>query len=186
MLLILALAVWLSGVGTAAAHTCMTPVDVVVGQPAALTIGVPAEGVTPLVAVELTIPDGFEVAEAPSLGGWHGAVDGSVVRFSGHEVPGGACGYVVVKGVATRRGTFVIATHTRDADGTERVLDRADPQNPRAGQVVTVRRVATGSGGGWLSAMPGGVRLGGALAVVAGLGVAVLAARRARARRPVG
>jgi hypothetical protein len=165
---------------TAAAHTCMTPVRARVDQPAVVTIGVPAEGVTPLVSIDLIIPDGFVIEAAPPLGGWQSAVDGRVVHYTGGQVASGACAYLAVKGTPTKKGTLVVPIHTRDADGTERDLTLADPQSPRAGQVIDVVSPSDGAGSGRKA-----VELAVPVAVVAGL-LAWLASttRRRRAGQP--
>jgi hypothetical protein len=172
MLPILALLAWLAAAltwgvlaaadpGVAAAHTCVTPVEVIVDQPATVTVGVAGEGVTPVVGIEITIPEGFTFDSFLPSGGWQGALEGRVLRLSGGQIAGGACGFLLVKGTATRAGTLYFPMKTTDQDGTVRVLDSTQVYNPAAAMVVEAKRPG-GSGGG-------GLGLGPVLGVAAGV-----------------
>jgi hypothetical protein len=148
-------------------------VEVVVGQPATVTVGVPAEGLTPVVAVDIAVPDGFTLDGFVPSGEWSAQREGEVLHVRGGRIVGGACGFLLVRGTATRSGTLRFAMTTHDEDGTVRHLDQADLFNPRAAMVVESHRPGRGSGAGSL-AVP--------LGVLGLLGLAGLLALRARRR----
>jgi hypothetical protein len=181
MLPILALLAWfawgalaVADPGVAAAHTCVTPVEVIVGQPATVTVGVAGEGVSPVVGIDITIPQGFTFDSFVPTGGWQGTLDGNVLRLSGGQVPGGACGFLLVKGTATKSGTLYFPMRTTDQDGTVRTLDSTQVYNPAAAMVVEAKRPG-GSGGGGLGVAP---IAGGAVVALALVGVTVVVVRR--------
>jgi hypothetical protein len=181
MLPILTLLAWLA-VGTlapsaAGAHTCVTPVEVYVDQPATVTVGVAAEGITPVVGIDITIPRGFELDSFVPSGGWQAQRRDDVLELRGGQIAGGACGFLLLKGTATSRGTLHLPMRTYDQDGTVRDLDRTDPFNPLAAMVLEARRPGDDSGGG--SGVVSLLVIG--AVAVAGLAAVVAVLRRRRA-----
>ena len=184
MLPILASLAWLAwgglAPGRAAAHTCVTPMEVIVGQPATVTVGVAAEGVTPVEAIEITIPEGFVFDSFVPSGEWQGTLDGDVLSLRGGQIAGGACGFLLLKGTATQGGTLHLPMRTTDQDGTVRDLDRIEPFHPLSAMVVEAQ-VPGGPGGGGIGAGAVALLVGLAAMVVA---VVVVLARRSR-RGPI-
>jgi hypothetical protein len=167
--------------GVATAHTCVTPVEAIVGQPATVTVGVAAEGVTPVVGIDITIPEGFTFDSFVPSGDWGGTLDGKVLHLHGGQIAGGACGFLLLKGTATKAGTLRFPMRTTDQDGTVRTLDQTQLYNPLAAMVVEAKR-AGGSGGGGPS--PGLIAaLAVALLAVAGGAVVLVRRLRIGARR---
>src|SRR6185295_15618016 len=119
-----------------------------VGQPATVTVGVAGEGVSPVVGIDITIPEGFTFDSFVPTGGWQGTLEGKVLRLSGGQIAGGACGFLLVKGTATKAGTLYFPMRTTDQDGTVRVLDSTQAYNPAAAMVVEAKRPGGASGGG--------------------------------------
>jgi hypothetical protein len=187
MVPILASLAWLAWSGLApaeaAAHTCVTPVEVIVGQPATVTVGVAAEGVTPVERIDITIPEGFTFDGFVPSGGWEGTVNGDVLSLQGGEIAGGACGFLLLKGTATSEGTLHFPMRTTDQDGTVRDLDRTEPFHPLSAMVVEAQTPG-GSGGGGFGAGAVALLVGLAAVVVAVVGVAVVLGRRRRRPPP--
>jgi MYXO-CTERM domain-containing protein len=186
MLPILTLLAWLA-VGTVApgsvgAHTCVTPVEVYVDQPATVTVGVAAEGLTPVVGVDITIPPGFELDSFVPSGGWQAERKDDRLELRGSQIAGGACGFVLLKGTATSKGRLYLPMRTYDQDGTVRDLDRTEPFNPLAAMVLEARRPGDDAAGG--SPVVSFVVIGAvALAVLAAAFAVVRRRRRAADQR---
>lgn len=136
--IILALLVWLSGTTIAAGHSCVTPTEVVVGQPATITLGVASEGPAPVVAVDVTLPAGLVVDELVATKGWTVEREGDTLHYRGGSIANGACGFLLLRATPTRKGTLVVPITTQQADGSTRRLDRANAFDPLAGQILTV------------------------------------------------
>ena len=136
---ILALAVWVAGSGSAGAHTCTNPIQVDVGQPATLTVGIASEGNTGVVGVDVLAPKGFKLDSTPVENkGWTIARTdgGSTLQFRGGRFPAGSCGFLLVRGTATSGGQKVMTLHTYDQDGAEREFASSEPFALFAGQVI--------------------------------------------------
>ncbi len=118
----------------AGAHVCAQPVEVAVGQPATLTVGVGAE-TSAVIAVEIELPEGFRLTDA-SAEGWEVDVGEDAVRFTGGSVASFACGYVTLRGVAEEPATLVFPLVLETADGRSLTYDHTDPFREDSGQVV--------------------------------------------------
>lgn len=120
--------------GPADAHVCVTPVEVDVGVPAAITVGVPAEQ-QPVVRVDIDVPEGFVLDEARPAPGWDVTTGGSTVSYAGGEIPRLQCGYFTLTGTAARRAKLVFPVTATDASGDTTVYgpDRLGAQEVYAG-----------------------------------------------------
>jgi hypothetical protein len=159
----------------AAAHVCVTPVEIGVREPAAITVGVPAE-VQAVVAVAIEVPEGFDLDEARDAPGWTVDRDGTTVRYTGGEIPRLQCGYFTLTGSATRRAKLVFPVTATDATGavTEYGRGRLGAQEVYAG--IEALPDEDGSG-------PDVTLIAGIVLVAAGaVAAAVLVVRRRQAR----
>jgi hypothetical protein len=100
-----------------AAHVCVRPVEVKVGELSSITVGVPAE--TQVVdRVAISIPGGFELGQARAAAGWTSSIDGSTVTYTGSTIAPLTCGYFTVTGTAASKGKLVFPVTTTAIDGT--------------------------------------------------------------------
>lgn len=121
-------------VAPAAAHACAAPVEVPVGEPATVTVGITAESAS-VTSVTVEVPDGFRVSDAAG-DGWDVEVTGSTVLFGGSSVPPFGCGYVTVRGVAAREGVLVFPLVVETADDEVLRFEETEPFHPRGAQLV--------------------------------------------------
>jgi hypothetical protein len=103
--------------GPAAAHVCVRPVEVKVGDVSSITVGVPAE-VQVVDKVAITIPAGFDLGQARAAGGWTSSIDGSTITYTGSTIAPLTCGYFTVTGTAASKGKLVFPVTTTAVDGT--------------------------------------------------------------------
>ncbi|HET7489535.1 MAG TPA: hypothetical protein VFJ85_16530 [Acidimicrobiales bacterium] len=155
----------------AAAHTCALPSNVKLGKVTEVGVRVGAE-TSPVVAVDIHVPDGFRLDRPVALAGWQAERHGSTVTYRSTDdriLPFG-CSQFQLAGKATARGTLVFTVVAHADDGSELRYDSADPKDENAAQLVYARR----SGGGGL----GSVAVWAVPALLVAGGVAVAAGRR--------
>lgn len=150
-----------------------------VGEPARITVGITAEQAA-VIAVEIGIPDGFEV-DRVAAAEWDVRQAPGRVELRDGEVPRFACGYIGLAGTATTEGVLVFPLTLHAADGTTVQLSERDPGHHLSGQLVYAGvPIATPDAG---SSAPSLVRLAGwGLLAAAALGGLAVAARRVRRR----
>ena len=169
------LAAALAGTTPAGAHSCTTPVEIPVGEVTTIVIGVPAEQ-NPVVAVDLTVPDGFRLEEAADVGPWRVERSGSTLRYRGGELAPYACASFSLQGAAERHAVLAFAITARSPDGSEVKFDGEEPNDPHAAQLVYAGLSPPVPDGGGPDGLSGTV-VGGAL-TVAVIGGAYLLSRR--------
>jgi uncharacterized protein YcnI len=149
MALILALLVVVAVSSPAGAHPLATQAVVGVNQPITLNIGVPAEGATPMVGVDITIPRGFELAEVVPVAGWTVEQDKGAVRYRGGSVPVGGFALFTLRGKIPKKSTLRFPMLLRNADGTSQRWDDKDPADryPAATVYAGTRPPKPGGGG---------------------------------------
>jgi hypothetical protein len=164
--------------GPAAAHVCVRPVEVKVGELSSITVGVPAE-VQVVDKVAITIPAGFDLGQARAAGGWTSSIDGSTVTYTGSTIAPLTCGYFTVTGTAASKGKLVFPVTTTAVDGTttEYAPGRLGAQEVYAG--IPAFPDAGGGSGLDATTLAGIVLVGGGLVAAAALFVV-----RRRAGRP--
>jgi hypothetical protein len=165
----------------AAAHFCSIPAEVNVGEEGMINIGVAAED-KPVHAVDIEIPDGFELKEPVGYQGYTATVEGDVVHFTGGTIEPYSCHYFGLSGTALKRGRLVAEITTTAEDGTtQRYTDlRPISQFPAmlifAGVKASDYAPKTPKAGGGVSPLVAvGVAVG---AGVLAVGTAVLVNRR--------
>ena len=127
----------------------MTPVEVYVDQPATVTVGCRRPRASRRSSASTSrSPGGFELDSFVPSGGWQAERKDDRLELRGGQIAGGACGFLLLKGTATSRGTLHLPMRTYDQDGTVRDLDRTDPFNPLAAMVVEARRPGDDAAGG--------------------------------------
>lgn len=120
--------------GAAGGHICALPIEVEVGEPSTLVIGVGAES-TAVTAVEIELPDGFELTAANG-DGWQVETGDDVVRFTDSSVAPFACGYVTLEGVAEQRSKLVFPLVMETAAGESVRYDSAVPHHEQSAQLI--------------------------------------------------
>lgn len=164
--------------GPAGAHVCAEPVEVAVGEPVTIPVGVGAE-VEAVTAIEIELPDGFRLTEAEGEE-WGVDVGGDAVRFTGSSIAPFQCGQVVLMGVARERDTLVFPLMLETADGQTVTYESDDPFREDSGQLVyagvpapsLAESTGSGDGGGTDAVQVAGWALlgaGGVLGVVLGV-----------------
>jgi hypothetical protein len=173
MAVILAVAAALAGATPAAAHACAAPVEIGVGEPVNVTIGVTAEG-EPVTAVDVEVPEDFTVLDT-STAAWEAERDGSTVHYTGGRVEPFSCAYLSIEGTAEEKGrlVFPIILHTEDGDSVRH--DSTELGAERSAQLVFAGVSAFGDGDGGSVSPIGFLGVG---LVVVGLFVAVVHALR--------
>jgi len=168
----------------AAAHICPVPVEIAVGQPATIAVGVTVED-TPVSDVTVTIPAGLQLDRVDAKEGWTITRTGADVRLRGGPIPRFDCRYFSFGVTAPAAGSFGIPVVQRTADG--KIVARSIPDPASAQSRVLDQWVyagvkppstSSGSGGTSLTTIAGIALV--ALAVVL---VAILGVRTWRDRR---
>lgn len=177
LLALLAAAIGLAGMTPARAHSCAMPVEIPVGESTTVTVGVAAEQ-SPLVEVDITVPEGFVFERAEDEFDWKGTLTGSVVQYRGGTLAPYACTYFNLIGRVERQTTLVFPMTIRGEDGSviEFTGDQADDLHP-------AQLVYAGFSPPSNSESSGGSRFSGALAgvlVAVLIGVAALSLSRRR------
>lgn len=170
----------------ALAHICTNPVEVNVGESVNINFGVAAED-KPVTAVDVTVPDGFDLREPVAFNGWQATRDGSVVHFTGGTIKAYTCEFFTFSGAAQRQGALRADITVIHDDATTRVYADPNPYSPfptmgiYAGVPLPSQGVTPlvgDSGGG-----SGPLLLAGSVAVIAG-GVTALFLVSRSWRRP--
>jgi hypothetical protein len=158
------------------------PVEIPIGESTTVTVGVAAEQ-SPLVEVDITVPDGFVVERAEDEFDWQGTLTGSVVRYRGGTLAPYACTYFNLIGRAERQATLVFPMAVRGEDGSviEFTSDKADNLHPA--QLVYAGFSPQPSSSGGRGDRFSGALAGVLVAVLIGVGALTLSRRREAARR---
>jgi hypothetical protein len=167
----------------AAAHVCARAVEISIGQPSTVAVGVTVEG-TAVPDVTITIPDGLRLERVDAKAGWSITRTGPSVRFRGGPIPRFACEYFSFGVVAPGRGSFGIPVVQRSAAGAIVARSTPDPtsaQSRALDQFVYAGVIppSTSSGSGLSTTAIAGIALLGVGIVLAG----VLGLRARRDRR---
>jgi hypothetical protein len=145
---ILALLLVLARATPVHAHPLATQQVVGVGQPITLNIGIPAEGNSPMVGVDITIPGGFDLTEAVPVAGWTVEREKGAVRYRGGPLPVGQFVLFSLKGQIPKKSTLRFPMVLRAADGTSRRWDDKKPSDPYPAAIVYAGTSPKGAGGG--------------------------------------
>lgn len=167
--------------GVASAHPLTGTSVIPVNEPATILIQIPAEGASPMVGVDIEIPDGFTLDRPGPPSGWTSEIAGGVVRYRGPEVAVGAFAVFNLGGTATRKGelTFALVIHARDG-ATSEWSGGADSARPPIVVYAGVDPPGSGAGDSGNPALWVGVGL-----IAAGVaGAIVLVRQRSTRRRP--
>jgi len=184
LLALLAAAIGLAGMTPARAHSCAMPVEIPIGESTTVTVGVAAEQ-SPLVEVDITVPEGFVFERAEDEFDWRGTLTGSVVQYRGGTLAPYACTYFNLIGRVERQATLVFPMAVRGEDGSviEFTSDKADDLHPAqlvyAGFSPPSNSGNSGGSGDRFSGALAGVLV----AVLIGVGAFTLSRRRGTARR---
>jgi hypothetical protein len=171
----------LAGALPAGAHSCTAPVEIPVGEVTTVLIGVPAEQ-NPVVAVDVTIPEGFRLEEAAGVGPWRVERSGSILRYRGGELAPYACASFSLQGAAERQAALAFPITVRGPDGSELTFDGEEPGDPHAAQLVYAGFSPPAPDGGGPDGLSGTAI--GAAVTVAVVGGAYLLSRRLQQRAP--
>ena len=99
----------------ASAHICPIAVEIPVGQPSTIDVGVTVEGAT-VPDVEITIPAGLRLDRVDPKAGWTFTRTGSTVRYRGGPIAPYTCEYFSLGVTAPARGAFGIPVVQRTAE----------------------------------------------------------------------
>lgn len=125
-----------AGMIPASAHSCAQPAVIPVGQPATVNVSVGAEAKA-VVAVTITIPDGFEATAVAPPAGWRELPRrGADIVLEGGPIAQFGCATFPVTGQAARPATLAFVITTKASDGTVERLDRTEPGSARPAQMV--------------------------------------------------
>jgi uncharacterized protein YcnI len=108
----------------AAAHICARPVQIPVGQPATIAVGVTVEG-TAVTDVTITIPAGLQLDRIDAKAGWTVTRTGGRARFRGGPIAAYTCEYFSFGVTAPAKGSFGVPVVQRSAAGT--IVARSTP-----------------------------------------------------------
>jgi len=184
LLALLAAAIGLAGMTPARAHSCAMPVEIPIGESTTVTVGVAAEQ-SPLVEVDITVPEGFVLERAEDEFDWHGTLTGSVVRYRGGTLAPYACTYFNLIGRVERQATLVFPMTIRGEDGSviEFTSDKADDMHPAQLVYAGFSPPPSSGGSGGSGNRFSGALAGVLVAVLIGVGAFTLSRRRGAARR---
>jgi hypothetical protein len=175
-------AVGMTGIVPAGAHSCAGPVEIPVGEETTVTVGVAAEQ-SPVVGIDISMPAGFRFERAEDEFDWRATRTDSLLRYRGGTLPPYACIFFNLVGTAERQATLVfpITVHGEDGSVIEFTGERADGLHPAqlvyAGFSPAPRDEISGEG------LPGAVA-GGLVAAIIGISALALWRGRQTRRRP--
>lgn len=150
-------------IAPAAAHICPIAVEIPVGQPATIDVGVTVENAT-VPDVEIDIPAGLTLDRIDAKSGWTVVRTGQNLRFHGGPIAAFTCEYFSLGVTAPVPGSFGIPVVERAADGkifarttpdpnnaTDRVLDQfvyagVKPPSPSSGSTLPSATTLAGIG----------------------------------------
>ena len=165
----------------ASAHICPQAVQIPVGRPSTIHVGVTVEDAT-VPDVEIGIPAGLRLDRVDTEPGWTSTRAGSAVRYRGGPIAPFACAYFSLGVTATSRGAFGISVVQRTATG--KIVARVIPDPGNAADRSLDQFVYAGVE----PPSPPGDSSGASATTIAGialvgLGVVMLLALLVRARR---
>jgi hypothetical protein len=167
----------------ASAHVCAKAVEIPVGQPATVAVGVTVEQ-TAVPDVTITMPAGLQLRRVDPKAGWSITRTGPSARFRGGPIPRFACEYFSFGVVAPVRGSFGIPVVQRSATGAVVARSTPDPASAQSRALdqfvyAGVTPPSTSSGSGVSATTIAGIAL-----VLVGIVLgAVLGVRATRERR---
>jgi hypothetical protein len=125
------MAVGVTGIVPARAHSCAGPVEIPVGEETTVTVGVAAEQ-SPVAGFDITVPDGFSLARAEDEFDWRATQTGSLLRYRGGTLPPYACMFLNLVGTADRQAklVFPFTVHGTDGSAVEFTGEEADDRHP--------------------------------------------------------
>jgi len=155
-----------AGPGTASAHVCTLAVEIPVGRPDTVAVGITVEA-TPVTDVEVDVPAGLRLDRVDPQAGWKIIRTGSTLRYRGGPIAAYSCQYFTLLLTAPVSGSWRLPVVQRAADGT--VVTRTSPDltkplNPFVEQTVYAGETPP--------APPG---QGGGMSATAWLGIALVA-----------
>lgn len=167
----------------ASAHVCAQAVEIPVGQPSTVAVGVTVER-TPVPDVTVTMPAGLQLQRVDPKAGWSITRTGPSIRFRGGPIPRFDCAYFSFGVVAPGRGSFGIPVEQRSATGAVVARSTPDPASAQSRALdqfvyAGVTPPSTSSGSGVSATTIAGLALVGVGIVL----IAVLGLRAARDRR---
>ena len=113
------------------AHICPVPVEIPVGQPATIAVGVTVEDAV-VSDVTITIPTGLQLDRVDPKPGWTITRTGASVRFRGGPIPRFDCRYFSFGVTAPAAGSFGVPVVQRAADGKLVARSSPDPGNAQS------------------------------------------------------
>ena len=125
-------------VAPASAHICPRPIEINVGQPSTIAVGVTVE-TTAVPDVEISIPVGLRLDRVDAKAGWTATRNGSTVRYRGGPIAVFTCAYFSLGVTSPARGSFGVSVVQRAADGKVVARSTPDPGNATdrvLGQIV--------------------------------------------------
>jgi uncharacterized protein YcnI len=137
----------------AGAHAHVSPSVVQKDASETYTVVVPTEGTATTSAVELTVPQGFQVGSFEAQPGWKRTVKAtgegdeavvSKVTWSGGKVPEGEAAYLRFQGRATKSGDYAFKVRQTYSDG--KVEDWTGPASSEAPAPVVQVKDSLGGG----------------------------------------
>jgi uncharacterized protein YcnI len=176
------------GTAPAWAHICPIPVQIPVGQPATIAVGVTVENAT-VTDVTVGLPAGLRLDRVDPKAGWTSTHAGSTVHYRGGTITAFTCQYFSLGVTAATKGAFGIAVEQRTADGTVVAHSNPDPTSPNSqlldqfvyAGVAPPKRPSTSSGPS-VTTIGGIVLLGFGIVMFGVLGFRTLRARKVDAR----
>src|SRR5438874_864028 len=115
-------------VAPASAHICPRPIEINVGQPSTIAVGVTVE-TTAVPDVEISIPVGLRLDRVDAKAGWSATRNGSTVRYRGGPIAGITCASSSLGVTSPARGAFGLFVVQRAADGKVVARSTPDPSN---------------------------------------------------------
>ena len=119
------------GATPAWAHICPIPVQIPVGQPATIAVGVTVENAT-VTDVVVGLPAGLRLDRVDPKAGWTSTHTGSTIHYRGGIIAAFTCQYFSLGVTATTKGAFGISVEQRTAAGTVVVHSHPDPTSPNS------------------------------------------------------
>ena len=121
----------------AVAHSCSVPATIDPDRSQTVNVGIAAEE-TPIGAVVVHVPTGFEVSSVDAPSGWSAGEPGRDVEFTGGPILPFGCGYFAIEGIAKERGELLFTASATAADGSIREFRARDQRDPLSAQLVRV------------------------------------------------
>ncbi|MCU1464974.1 MAG: hypothetical protein JWM72_902 [Actinomycetia bacterium] len=174
----------------ASAHVCARAVEIPVGQPSTVAVGVTVER-TAVPDVTITMPAGLQLQRVDAKAGWSITRTGPSVRFRGGPIPRFACEYFSFGVTAPGRGAFGIPLVQRSATGAVVARSTPDPASAQSRALdqfvyAGITPPSTSSGSSVSATTIAGIALVAVGTVLVGvLGVRTVRDRRGRGDRDI-